>query len=81
MSTWQCDHLRKIDFVVGELSNLFEDFENIYLSNTMSVDGSKYRKIELYMSLQREPCVNICNQQEQVFHLIWFFLPMLVHLT
>ena len=42
MSTWQRDQasrLRRIEFVVGDLyNNLFEDFENIYLSDTMSND-------------------------------------------
>ena len=50
MSTWQRDQagrLRKIEFVVGDLyNNLFEDFENIYLSDTMSNDESKHGENE-----------------------------------
>ena len=50
MSTWQRDQagrLRRIEFVVGDLyNNLFEDFENIYLSDTMSNDESKHGENE-----------------------------------
>jgi hypothetical protein len=62
MSTWQRDEagrLRRIEFVVGDLyNNLFEDFENIYLSDTMFNDESKHGKNE---TLNDSPMKTLCE--------------------